>query len=740
MKAALSSAVPYSSPLYDLIFGNKYVAAGAYYGENTSFEAEFPVGAWIRGEYPLEFGPIADATISYSSLLSALELGGSNPHLSAQDLFASGGLYTDSLYDLSVSALAADIFNRQLLASNGSDVTLDWQSMQLWANGGSMVSLDWGTRKLKDTGGNEVACWDGTSNVSLTAFQIIPSGSLGVDFIVAAQNPLSYPHYIDVQSAGLSDGAILSVKWVDQILQMHDGSYLTTSLDWNQRQLMTNIFDGTWQPSVDWQNYKLQWWDGAYLVPVVDWSTQELLQPLVGGAYQTALSWASGLQAPSGLEVGLNYGMHGIGGTYSGTGFTIYDGSISIDNAGGGGLSLNGYNIDYGGTIYASGFGGGNAGSAVAAVFPWGINAYDQPIYLDSSSNVSLQWNSGNSSIDLFGSSILQLGGDVYFPDGYGSYWPGVGSSAYVKAYHNGGYPNDTIEIGNVTRIVLQTTTEMTGDAYVQTGLYGGSVSSPTSIGCPSGVSTDYVYSINSTGGYADFYNGQLAETANSHISVDWVNRILYAWDGAADVAMLNWSNYSTLSAGAPLDMNSHDINGVDVLSCVLIRDSGFADVFDLTNRLIYEATGTNPTADFDTCKLYDATYGYDSIYWEARQLVSSDGSTIVFDWDVLVNGFIEAKAAFKMSDDVLADKTNAGSTGAQTINKNAGSVEFAAAATSLVVTNSRVTANSIILATVATNDSTMLSVQAVPASGSFTLYANAAATAQTRVNWWVVN
>jgi hypothetical protein len=66
--------------------------------------------------------------------------------------------------------------------------------------------------------------------------------------------------------------------------------------------------------------------------------------------------------------------------------------------------------------------------------------------------------------------------------------------------------------------------------------------------------------------------------------------------------------------------------------------------------------------------------------------------------------------------------------------------VNFAAAATSLVVTNSFVDANSVIIATVGTNDVTMTSVQAVAGAGSFTLYANAAATAETRVNWFVAN
>lgn len=81
---------------------------------------------------------------------------------------------------------------------------------------------------------------------------------------------------------------------------------------------------------------------------------------------------------------------------------------------------------------------------------------------------------------------------------------------------------------------------------------------------------------------------------------------------------------------------------------------------------------------------------------------------------------------------------TAGGTTGAQTINKPMGSVNFAAAATSLVVTNSLVTTSSVILVTVATNDSTMKTATAVAGAGSFTIYANAAATGETRVNFVV--
>lgn len=82
---------------------------------------------------------------------------------------------------------------------------------------------------------------------------------------------------------------------------------------------------------------------------------------------------------------------------------------------------------------------------------------------------------------------------------------------------------------------------------------------------------------------------------------------------------------------------------------------------------------------------------------------------------------------------------TPGGTTGAQTIDKAVGSVNFAASAASLVVTNSLVTTSSIILATVGTNDTTMKTVLVVSGAGSFTLIGNSAATAETRVNWAVI-
>jgi hypothetical protein len=86
-------------------------------------------------------------------------------------------------------------------------------------------------------------------------------------------------------------------------------------------------------------------------------------------------------------------------------------------------------------------------------------------------------------------------------------------------------------------------------------------------------------------------------------------------------------------------------------------------------------------------------------------------------------------------------DKTvpNPGTTGAITINKPAGGVRLAAGQSSVVVTNSLVTTSTHILATVATNDSTLKSVNVVPATGSFTVTGNAAATGEVLIRWVII-
>jgi hypothetical protein len=87
-----------------------------------------------------------------------------------------------------------------------------------------------------------------------------------------------------------------------------------------------------------------------------------------------------------------------------------------------------------------------------------------------------------------------------------------------------------------------------------------------------------------------------------------------------------------------------------------------------------------------------------------------------------------------------LATNTPAGTTGAQTIDRPSGTVNFAAAASALTVTNALCTTSSIVFATVRTNDTTAVIKNVVPGAGSFTINLEAAATAETSVGFFIIN
>lgn len=83
---------------------------------------------------------------------------------------------------------------------------------------------------------------------------------------------------------------------------------------------------------------------------------------------------------------------------------------------------------------------------------------------------------------------------------------------------------------------------------------------------------------------------------------------------------------------------------------------------------------------------------------------------------------------------------TAAGVTGAQVINLPAGTVNFAAGATALTVTNSTVNTSSIILSMARTNDATCSVKNVVAGAGSFVINMTAACTAETSVGFLVHN
>lgn len=97
---------------------------------------------------------------------------------------------------------------------------------------------------------------------------------------------------------------------------------------------------------------------------------------------------------------------------------------------------------------------------------------------------------------------------------------------------------------------------------------------------------------------------------------------------------------------------------------------------------------------------------------------------------------------AFRASGDIYIDRTitAGGTTGNQTINLMSGTVNIAAAGTTVTVTNSFVTANSIVHCVLRTNDGTALIKNVVPAAGSFVINLNAAATGEVSIGFLVTN
>jgi hypothetical protein len=192
---------------------------------------------------------------------------------------------------------------------------------------------------------------------------------------------------------------------------------------------------------------------------------------------------------------------------------------------------------------------------------------------------------------------------------------------------------------------------------------------------------------------------------------------------------ILTWVTNAAGAAGATAQIQYNDGTGV------LAADADFT---------FQSGTNTMSVPNATITTLLDAQGDVDL----GNAVTDTVTITGVVDSDIIPSAGTEAlgSATARWAEvhtlELLTDKTitGGGTTGAQTINKIAGSVNFGAADTSLVVTNSLVTSNSVIIATVATNDATMTSVQAVAAAGSFTLHANAAATAETRVNFVAIN
>lgn len=193
------------------------------------------------------------------------------------------------------------------------------------------------------------------------------------------------------------------------------------------------------------------------------------------------------------------------------------------------------------------------------------------------------------------------------------------------------------------------------------------------------------------------------------------------------------------LSTGGAIT-TSFNVSGNSWLGSTLVR-SGATSGFQWNGRSFMaspadgQITFSNSAlTDFTRLNLGGTTSSFPSI--------KRNGTAINFrladdsaDADITLKGFTATgKGTFD------ATMTAGGTTGNQTINKPAGSVNIAAAGTTVTVTNSFVTASSIIHCVVMTNDTTALIKNVVPSSGSFVITMNAAVTAETKIGFIVYN
>ena len=185
------------------------------------------------------------------------------------------------------------------------------------------------------------------------------------------------------------------------------------------------------------------------------------------------------------------------------------------------------------------------------------------------------------------------------------------------------------------------------------------------------------------------------------------------------------------------------------------------------SNALTY-TTGTSTTAtgighSFAQGNLNNITSGNYNFIQAAQSFTPTSGtgtfSTLVLSSTInqtggangitrgiYINPTITAAADYRALDItsgkifLASTNTATGTTGAQTINKMSGTVNFAMATSTLVVTNNLVTASSIVFAVVRTNDSTADIKNVVPVAGSFTITLSSATTAETSVGFFVIN
>lgn len=206
---------------------------------------------------------------------------------------------------------------------------------------------------------------------------------------------------------------------------------------------------------------------------------------------------------------------------------------------------------------------------------------------------------------------------------------------------------------------------------------------------------------------------------------------------GTAPISLLNVKGIGYFGTALLPSIESTLVGGVD--------SSDFRYSTSIENRMntsgahatLYAKVGG--TSGGDPATIYNVPGGAS---WSVGIDNSATGDPLLFSPSETVGTTPVLQMLSTGISSIVLDRTitAGGTTGNQTINKLAGTVNFAATATTLTVTNSLVTANSIILPIMRTVDTTAKSAVIVAGSGTFTITLNAAAAAELSVGWVVFN
>lgn len=280
-----------------------------------------------------------------------------------------------------------------------------------------------------------------------------------------------------------------------------------------------------------------------------------------------------------------------------------------------------------------------------------------------------------------------------------------------------------TIDLGSGNGLSIQTTgngTITTGSGLVTTG---GSLSVTGSLG----IGTIVPSSALSIVGNLDFGPGVASPVSRSitgngsrattDTNVAGGNLTISSGTGTGNATGSSLIFQTPIAVASGTGVQTQTIRAEFAPATITIGGAGGSSN-SITGAVVLDSTGGN----------LQTLGANNAFFWDDTNFYSDNNNTI---------GLGKTGLGWK---NLYLSSTNTATVGNVTINRASGRVNMAAAATSVVVTNTLVSTTSHVLVTRSTADATCFLADAIPASGSFTINATAACTANTSFDFVVIN